>query len=85
MSHLGIVKMKSIAKATFWWPGLDKEIEDVANSCKFCCKVRPNPEKKLICTAGMFHLKSGKGSTLIFLVEFRIKCIWLLLMLTLSL
>lgn len=45
MSHLGIVKIKSIAKATFWWPGLDKEIEDVANSCKFCCEVRPNPEK----------------------------------------
>ncbi|XP_063924618.1 uncharacterized protein LOC135138566 [Zophobas morio] len=32
-SHLGIVKMKSIARAYFWWPNLDKDIENIARSC----------------------------------------------------
>ena len=42
-SHLGIVKMKSIARSYFWWPGLDKDIEDEANSCQYCLSERRNP------------------------------------------
>ncbi|UYV83405.1 hypothetical protein LAZ67_23000904, partial [Cordylochernes scorpioides] len=34
--HLGIVKMKMIARRYFWWPGLDKNIEDLARECQVC-------------------------------------------------
>ncbi|UYV64921.1 K02A2.6-like [Cordylochernes scorpioides] len=34
--HLGIVKMKMIARRYFWWPGLDKNIEDLAHECQVC-------------------------------------------------
>ena len=32
--HLGIVKMKSIARSYIWWPDLDQQIEQLANSCE---------------------------------------------------
>ena len=31
--HLGIVRMKSLARGRFWWPCMDAEIENVARSC----------------------------------------------------
>lgn len=35
-SHLGIVKMKSLARNHFYWPGLNKDVENLANSCQNC-------------------------------------------------
>lgn len=48
-THLGIVKMKSIARSTFWWPNIDIDIEEVANSCEFCQNERKNPPKNVSC------------------------------------
>jgi hypothetical protein len=31
--HLGIVKMKSLARSHIWWPKIDKDIEHLAKSC----------------------------------------------------
>lgn len=39
----GIVRMKEIARSYFWWPSMDKQIEDMAKSCSSCHKVRNNP------------------------------------------
>jgi len=36
VGHLGIVKMKGVARSFVWWPGIDKEIELLANQCKDC-------------------------------------------------
>lgn len=44
-SHLGVVKMKQTARNYFWWPDIDSEIENVANTCKICLESRPNPQK----------------------------------------
>lgn len=44
-THEGIVKMKSNARAYFWWPGLDADIEILVNSCKICAESRPEPKK----------------------------------------
>ncbi|XP_034561964.1 uncharacterized protein K02A2.6 [Notolabrus celidotus] len=41
--HSGIVRMKEIARSYLWWPNMDKQIEEMANSCSSCHKVRNNP------------------------------------------
>ncbi len=48
--HLGIVKMKSLARSYIWWPKIDKDIEHLAKSCPGCQlqqneagKVPPHP------------------------------------------
>lgn len=43
--HLGIVKMKAMARSYFWWPGLDSDIESITSSCTLCLMVRQNPSK----------------------------------------
>ncbi|KAL0268628.1 UNVERIFIED_CONTAM: hypothetical protein PYX00_010487 [Menopon gallinae] len=40
-SHFGMVKMKSVARSYFWWPELDKSIEDVARNCEYCERSAP--------------------------------------------
>jgi hypothetical protein len=39
-THLGIVKMKSIARRFFWWPGVGQSIETVAALCEACNELR---------------------------------------------
>ena len=34
--HLGMVKMKQLARKYLWWPGLDKEIEETGKLCHSC-------------------------------------------------
>ncbi|XP_066511013.1 uncharacterized protein K02A2.6 [Hoplias malabaricus] len=41
--HCGIVRMKELARSYFWWPGLDREIEETAKSCPSCQSVRNMP------------------------------------------
>uniref|UniRef100_A0A669DC14 Gypsy retrotransposon integrase-like protein 1 n=1 Tax=Oreochromis niloticus TaxID=8128 RepID=A0A669DC14_ORENI len=41
--HSGIVRMKEIARSYFWWPNMDKQIEEIAKNCSSCHKVRNNP------------------------------------------
>ena len=42
-SHPGISRMKAIARSYTWWPGLDKEIEDLIKSCPACSSLRNAP------------------------------------------
>ena len=32
-NHLGIVRMKMLARSYFWWPSLDETIEDYVKQC----------------------------------------------------
>ncbi|XP_013140048.1 PREDICTED: uncharacterized protein K02A2.6-like, partial [Papilio polytes] len=43
--HLGIVKMKSIARNYIYWPALDKDIESIGNKCEACRSVRDAPPR----------------------------------------
>ncbi|XP_063380957.1 uncharacterized protein K02A2.6-like [Cydia fagiglandana] len=35
-SHQGMVKMKGIARSFVWWPGIDKDIEQICKLCAIC-------------------------------------------------
>ena len=42
--HLGIVKMKALARSYMWWPTIDKSIEQLAKRCEGCQRVQNNPK-----------------------------------------
>eukprot|EP00731_Ephydatia_muelleri_P032647 Em0024g191a len=42
--HIGISRMKALARSYIWWPELDKDIEDLAASCDQCKRVASMPE-----------------------------------------
>ena len=35
-THLGMSKMKSLARSYIWWPGLDSQIEELCRACVEC-------------------------------------------------
>ena len=39
ISHMGMNKMKLVARGFVWWPSIDKEIEQLAKSCDACLSV----------------------------------------------
>ena len=41
--HMGISKMKALARSHVWWSGLDKDLEAMARSCRACLAVKQAP------------------------------------------
>lgn len=41
--HPGGSRMKSVTQSYIWWPGIDKEIEQLAKSCQSCQAVKGSP------------------------------------------
>ena len=41
--HMGVVKMKSLARNYVWWPGIDQQIEDMVKSCSGYQVVQKTP------------------------------------------
>ena len=41
--HSGVWKMKAVARSYFWWPGLDKDVEQLASGCVPCQSVKHTP------------------------------------------
>ena len=48
ISHLGIVKMKSLARSYVWWPKLNEQIEEQAKQCLNCQMISSNPSLALL-------------------------------------
>ena len=44
-THLGMAKMKSIARQCFWWPNLDRDSEQYVRSCNACRSTAKGAEK----------------------------------------
>ncbi|CAF3495196.1 unnamed protein product [Rotaria socialis] len=44
-THSGMGKMKAEARRYFWWPSLDKDIEDLVHQCKICSEIAKQPAK----------------------------------------
>ncbi|GFR32159.1 uncharacterized protein K02A2.6 [Trichonephila clavata] len=43
--HLGIVKMKAIARSFVYWKNIDKDIEEAAKNCVDCARYKADPTK----------------------------------------
>ena len=43
--HIGITKMKALARSYIWWPGVDKDIEQLGHKCKGCQQTQNMPAK----------------------------------------
>ena len=43
--HLGMAKMKALARSHVWWSGIDKDLESLARSCQDCAAVKQTPAK----------------------------------------
>ncbi|CAC5415741.1 Uncharacterized protein K02A2.6 [Mytilus coruscus] len=41
--HLGVVKMKALARSFVWWPGIDHDIEKLAKACNGCQQNQNSP------------------------------------------
>lgn len=44
-AHMGIVKMKSLARSYIWWPNLDQNLEKNAQNCNICLKYSSKPPR----------------------------------------
>jgi RNase H-like domain found in reverse transcriptase/Reverse transcriptase (RNA-dependent DNA polymerase)/Integrase zinc binding domain/Integrase core domain len=44
--HMGVTKMKSLARSYCYWRGIDADIEKLVKSCKPCCLIQKNPGKQ---------------------------------------
>ncbi|XP_052696239.1 uncharacterized protein K02A2.6-like [Crassostrea angulata] len=42
--HLGVVKMKTLARSFCWWPGIDQDIETIAKRCNGCQQNQNSPK-----------------------------------------
>lgn len=47
-SHLGIAKMKGMARECCWWPTQSADIEKETKSCEACLMSRPDPAKQIL-------------------------------------
>ncbi|XP_064483004.1 uncharacterized protein K02A2.6-like [Ornithodoros turicata] len=49
MSHRGVTLTKSVARKAIYWPGLDKDIEQMVVTCELCQRYqRANPQQPLL-------------------------------------
>lgn len=44
-THIGVVRMKSLARTHVWWPGIDKDIETTCAECIVCAQHAKDPPK----------------------------------------
>lgn len=45
ISHMGMVKMKGLARSFIYWPGIDNDIEANVRECNACAKYGHSPPK----------------------------------------
>ncbi|CAB0001686.1 unnamed protein product, partial [Nesidiocoris tenuis] len=44
-THIGISKMKQLARRYVYWKGIDNDIEHLSRSCEPCAKMKSSPPK----------------------------------------
>ena len=53
--------MKSLARMHVWYPGINKDIEQLVNTCEKCKSVKNHPPKLLDHSCGFFDRVNHKG------------------------
>ena len=48
VGHLGIVKMKILARSYCYWTNIDRDIEEMVGKCKRCCLKQKGPQKEVL-------------------------------------
>ena len=43
--HLGVVKMKALARSHVWWPNISGQLEEIAKACSGCQHIQKMPTK----------------------------------------
>lgn len=47
-AHYGIVKTKNLARTVMWWPGIDKDIEEITKTCHACLDNSSGPARAVV-------------------------------------
>jgi transposase InsO family protein len=68
-SHLGIVNCKRRAKELVYWPGMNKQIEDVVSKCSVCLTYKNKPAKEPMIMQPVPELPWSKVGTDLFEVD----------------
>lgn len=71
--HLGVVKMKALARRYVWWPGMDQELEWLTLQCPGCQMIQNEPEKAPLHPWECLH---GSGYMLISQGHSWDQCFW---------
>ena len=48
LGHVGMARMKMLARSYCWWPGMDKEIEAEVSCCDACLEFARNPPAAIL-------------------------------------
>ncbi len=71
-THLGVSKMKALARSYIWWPQMDAKIEETVKTCSDC----QHPLLSLPCTLGCGRHNHGVVSISISLDHSKVTCSW---------
>ncbi|GFU56607.1 integrase_H2C2 domain-containing protein [Trichonephila clavipes] len=59
--HLGIVKMKAIARSFVYWKNIDNDIEEAAKNCVDCARYKADPPKSKSSLLGISRMPWNDG------------------------
>ena len=68
VGHMGVVKMKGLARSHVWWPTIDKDIEGVTCAYSGCQLMRNDPKLTPVHPVAEY--------TLTLQVLLKVKCSW---------
>lgn len=44
-AHMGIVRMKALARSYIWWPNIDRDVENLTKECRLCLENSKSPPR----------------------------------------
>ena len=60
--HQGVVRCRSRAQSSVWWPGLSRQLEALVRSCTACAVERCNPSEPMIASDTVLRPRQKVGT-----------------------